>query len=120
MNGPHESSEEDDQHWMRDNRRSEKEQEPTDATGMQEQTVYVGLERPWDHARQEPSRAGQNDSSAGSVGASAILGGSADRDFPRRKSTKTGETNRRNGEEGYGFITHASLLCTQRVRKAQP
>jgi hypothetical protein len=95
-------------------------EETTDTAGVEQQTVYIVLEHPWDHALQGLSTAGWNDPSAGSVGASAILAGTADRDIPRKRSTKTRETNRTNEEEGDGFTTHASSLCTQEVGKARP
>jgi hypothetical protein len=88
-----------------------------DVARMQQQPVYVGLEHTWDHTHQGPSTAGQNNPSAGNVGALAILGVTADMDtpetLPRRKLTKTGETNRRN-REGDVSTTHVPSLHTQR------
>jgi hypothetical protein len=90
--------------------------------GMQQQPMYIGLERPWDHTHQGPSTAGQNDPSAGSVGALAILGAAADGDTPRtlpgKRLIKAGKKNRRR-EECNSFNTPASSLNIQR-RKPRP
>jgi hypothetical protein len=63
--------------------------ETTDAAGMQQQTVYtgLGLELPLNHTRQSESTAEEN-SSAGSVGASDIFEGTADMDVPRNTPKK--------------------------------
>jgi hypothetical protein len=50
---------------------------------MQEQPVDIGLECPEDYVHQGQGTAGRNDSSAGSVQMSAILGGTTNRDVPR-------------------------------------
>jgi hypothetical protein len=46
--------------------------EMMDVAGMQQQTVYIGLEHHGDHVNRGPSTAQPNDLSAGSVGVLAI------------------------------------------------
>jgi hypothetical protein len=59
--------------------------------GMQQQPMYIGSEHPGHNVHQGPSTAGWNNPTAASVGASAIVGGTAKRDPPetlhRRKLT---------------------------------
>lgn len=54
---------------------------------MQQQPVYTELACPEGYVRRE-SGIGQNNPSAGSVGASAILGGTDDGDTPRNISQR--------------------------------
>jgi hypothetical protein len=90
----------------------------TDAAGMQQQQqlVDIGSGRPGDHVHWGPSTEGRNDPSAGSVGASVILGGTADWDTPRRKSTETGKTKRRNGEGDVSLLMrpHYALSVSEK------
>jgi hypothetical protein len=79
-----------------------------DAIRIQREPVYVGSERPWDHAHQGLSMAGWNDSSAGSVGASAVLGATSSKDTPRKRLTKNSEMNGRNEGDDSVIVMHSA------------
>jgi hypothetical protein len=119
-NCPYEAGREDDGQWRRNDRRSESERKPerkTTETAGTQHPECIGLERPGDHAERGPSAAGRNGPSTGSVGASIIVGGTANRDAPRhillkgmidlkqRTRKKKGRRKRR--------VQHSCLLVTR-------
>jgi hypothetical protein len=79
----------------------DEEDETTDAAGMQQRTVYVGSIETWHHNCQGPSTGGRDHLPSDSLGAAALMGGTADGDTPKtlpiKRLTETGEITRRNG-----------------------